>query len=266
MVDPFTELASPSVSDYALCTLHYALSVAILIVADVHANLAAFGSVLAQAQSEAGVDAIWCLGDLVRYGPETSACISLLRRYPHLMVAGNHDLAAAGVLGMEDFNPVAAEAARWTAEQLAEEDQAFIRGLPLTLEQGEFTLVHGSLRDPVWDYLMSESLAATHLSRQPTAYGLVGHSHFPLLYYEGGQELALEDAASIDLNASRFVANPGGLGQPRDGDPRSPYALLDLDARRLTFRRAAYDIEATQAKILAAGLPSFLADRLALGR
>jgi predicted phosphodiesterase len=183
--------------------------VAILIVADVHANLAAFESVLAEAQSEARVDAIWCLGDLVGYGPQPSECISLLRRYPHLMVAGNHDLAAAGVLGTEEFNPVAAEAACWTAEQLGEEDQAFIRGLPLTLQDGEFTLVHGSLRDPVWDYLMSESLAATHLSRQPTPYGLVGHSHFPLLYFEAGEELALEDGESIDLNASRFVANPG---------------------------------------------------------
>jgi diadenosine tetraphosphatase ApaH/serine/threonine PP2A family protein phosphatase len=244
----------------------YAHYVAVLVIADVHANFPAFEAVLEQATVEAEIDTIWCLGDLVGYGARPAECIALLRRYSHLIVAGNHDLAAAGVLGTEDFNAVAAAAALWTAETLDEDSRAFIRGLPLTIIEGEFTLVHGSLRDPVWDYLTNATVAARHLAQQTTPYGLVGHSHVPLIFHEDGRQHFLRDRDVVALEDSRFVANPGGLGQPRDGDPRAPYALLDLESRQLTFRRVAYDLALAQAAIRDAGLPDFLADRLSVGR
>jgi diadenosine tetraphosphatase ApaH/serine/threonine PP2A family protein phosphatase len=232
----------------------------------VHANLAAFEAVLEQAEAEAAIDRIWCLGDLVGYGARPAECIALLRQYPHRIVAGNHDLAAAGVLGTEDFNAVAAAAALWTADNLDEDSRAFIRGLPLIVVDGEFTLVHGSLRDPIWDYLTTATIAARHLVQQTTPFGLVGHSHVPLVFYEDGKQYFPGDNDVVALEGVRFVANSGGLGQPRDGDPRAPYALLNLEARQLTFRRATYDVAVTQAAIRAAGLPDFLADRLAVGR
>lgn len=251
---------------HALCSMPYALCVRTLIVADVHANLAAFEAVIAQAEAMGAIDAIWCLGDLVGYGAEPGECIALLRSYPHRAIAGNHDLVACGVMGTEDFNRPAAMAAEWTLQRLTEDEQAFLRALPLTLVEADFTLVHGSLRDPVWDYLISDRIAETHLEQQPTPYCLVGHSHLPLVFYEGGRHGFVQEGLRLRLGAERFVANPGGLGQPRDGDPRAAYAVLDLDARELTFHRAAYDIEATQAKIRDAGLPPILADRLSQGR
>ncbi len=238
----------------------------ILIVADVHANLAAFEAVIADATARAGAPlAIWSLGDVVGYGPQPRECIALLRRYPHLSVAGNHDLAATEVLGTQNFNPYAAAAAEWTASVLGDEERRFLRDAPLVVEEGDFTIVHGSLTDPVWDYLLRVQDAGAHLARQQTPYALVGHSHLPLDFYDGGGR-DVAQGESLPLDGRRFVANPGGLGQPRDGDPRAPYALLDRDAGRLSFHRVAYDIAATQALMREAGLPAPLIDRLSRGR
>ena len=234
----------------------------ILVVADVHANLAALQAVLAEAGE---FETLWSLGDVVGYGAEPGACIELLRRYPLVAVAGNHDLAAIGAIGLEEFNPFAAEAARWTATQLSAEEKAWLRELPQVAAEGQFTLVHGSLMDPAWGYLFAASDAEEHLRRQPTPFGLVGHTHVPAVFFES-EEAYLHGGASLALAERRFVANPGGVGQPRDGDPRAAYAVLDTEARRIEFRRAAYDIETTQAKIRAAGLPAYLAERLARGR
>jgi predicted phosphodiesterase len=241
----------------------------ILVIADVHANLAAFRAVIEAAEVLGGFDKIWCLGDVVGYGAEPGECIDLLNSYDNVTIAGNHDLAAAGIIGIEDFNPLAAAAITWTKTQLTDKQQAWLRGLPQTHVEADFTLVHGSLRDPVWDYLLSPSLAEVNFRRQQTPYCLVGHSHMPVAFrdVEGPIEgLVLGDGTTFQLDGTTFVANPGSLGQPRDGDKRSCYALLDFDAKRLEFRRAEYDVAASQAKMRAAFLPEHLIERLQRGR
>jgi diadenosine tetraphosphatase ApaH/serine/threonine PP2A family protein phosphatase len=240
-----------------------------IVVADVHANLDALDAVLGDAEALGPLDALWCLGDTVGYGAEPDACIERLRTYRHEAIAGNHDLAAIGAMSTADFNPHAAAAARWTAAHLNDESKAWLSGLPMVLTvAGEFTLVHGSLVDPVWEYLVFPEAALQHLRLQETPYGFVGHSHLPLAYAEGseGDRSMLEHEAVLPLEATRFVANPGSVGQPRDGDPRAAYAIVDTDSRLVTFRRVEYDIAAAQRKIRDAGLPEVLAARLSLGR
>jgi predicted phosphodiesterase len=242
----------------------------VLVVADVHSNLAALEAVVADASVGGGFDAVWALGDLVGYGPDPVECLALLRSYPLVAIAGNHDMAAVGTLDVAEFNPVAAAAIEWTTGRLGEDERAFLRSLAPARVEGEFTLVHGSLVDPVWEYLLSSRAAAEHFERQTTQFALVGHSHFPVVFYEGwsaGEDTeVLADGDVVPLGTGRWVANPGGLGQPRDGDPRPPYALLDTAARTLSFHRVEYDFTRTQAAMAAAGLPEALIERLAFGR
>lgn len=249
--------------------MDYSSAMRILVIADVHANVSALRAVIGAAEERGGFDKIWCLGDVVGYGAEPGECIDLLNSYENLTIAGNHDLAAAGVIGVEDFNPLAAAAIAWTKTHLAEAHHTWLRSLPQTHVEGDFTLVHGSLRDPVWDYLLSPSMAEVNFRRQETRYCLVGHSHMPVAFrdLEGPIEgVVLGDGTVFELDGTSFVANPGGLGQPRDGDKRSCYALLDLDAGRLAFHRVEYDIAATQATMRDAGLPGHLIERLERGR
>src|SRR5262245_9050254 len=149
----------------------------ILIVSDIHANLAAFEAVIADAEGGAHVDEIWCLGDLVGYGPEPGGCIELLRRYEHACVAGNHDRAAIGAMEVDEFNAYAAAAVEWTARRLDDAGRAFLENLPEVLVLHNFTLVHGSLREPLWEYLVSEPAAGVQFALQSTTHSLIGHSH-----------------------------------------------------------------------------------------
>lgn len=240
----------------------------IALIADIHSNLAALKAVFADAEAEGALDQVWCLGDVVGYAAEPGECIDLIRQYPNLTIAGNHDLAAAGIIGIEDFNPLAAAAITWTKTQLSEEHQAWLRGLPQVIEEGDFTLVHGSLRDPVMDYLLSPSMAEINFRRQKTAYCLVGHSHMPIAFIDNEAAIdgvVLAHGTTLPLDGTSFVANPGGLGQPRDGDKRACYAIVD-PASHIEFRRVEYDIEATQEKMRSASLPPHLIERLARGR
>jgi len=250
----------------------------VLILADPHGNLTALEAVLADASRRVPVDDVWCLGDIVGYGPEPAACVARIRETASRRVAGNHDLAAAGGLSTDEFNPAAARAAEWTAGQLTEEDVRFIMSLPLVdagaPEAGAggraFTLVHGSLREPVWEYLLSPEQAADQFERMTTPYSAVGHSHVPFVAEDSAGGLPrlrlLRDGDRIPLGDRRLVVNPGGCGQPRDGDPRAPYLLLDTGVGILTFHRVAYDIARTQRLMEAAGLPRSLIERLGDGR
>lgn len=246
----------------------------ILVLSDVHSNLAALDAVLADAAFRWGpIDGVWNLGDTVGYGPQPSECIGRLRELGAMSVAGNHDWAAAGLLGTEEFNTDAAYAVLWTRGCLADEERGYLAGLPQMITQGDFTLVHGTLRGPVWEYMYSPETVLAHLARQSTRFGLVGHTHVPALAVEdpsqeGGCGLyRLGDGATISLapEGPRLVVNPGSVGQPRDGDRRAAYAVLDTVEGRITLRRVEYEVAATQRLMGEAGLPRWLAQRLAEG-
>lgn len=243
----------------------------IAIVSDIHANLSAFRAILAHAAEGGTVDAIWCLGDTVGYGPQPNECIDLLREFDHVAVAGNHDLAACGKMSVEMFNDAAATAARWTTTQLTPQSRTYLEELPLVAREGDFTLVHGSLRDPEWEYLLSTTQARAQFDLQETRYSIVGHSHLAFFCTEEAvAPMTLDrtqDGDSVQLDEQRLILNPGGAGQPRDGDPRAGYALYDDDddARSVTFARVEYDIEATQSAMREAELPIWLIERLSDG-
>ena len=241
----------------------------VLIVSDIHSNLEAFQSVIADADSNGGFHQICQLGDLVGYGPDPEGCIDLLRKYDHIGVAGNHDLAAVGKLGLEQFNPYAAAAARWTATQLTDDHITYLRGLPVRLETDAFTAVHGSPRDPVWEYVVSTATATANFGHFTTRICLVGHSHLPFLCkLDDGDAKFFEFPLNmpIALGNDRHIINPGSVGQPRDGLPTASYLVYDTDPGTVTHRRVAYDIPATQRKMRERGLPTYLIDRLAEGR
>ncbi len=239
------------------------------IVSDVHANLPALTAVLQHAEAAGGLDAVWATGDLVGYGAEPEDVLAALTPRRLVAVAGNHDLAACGAIGVEAFNSAAAAAALWTRARLDVYQREFLAALPRTRVEGVFTLAHGSIRDPVWEYLLSAEQALVQFELQTTPYSIVGHSHLPFVFEEepGGVPRArrADDGARIGLAAGRIIANPGSVGQPRDGDPRASYVLYDDRAAALTWHRVEYDIAAAQRKIIAAGLPAWLAQRLALG-
>ena len=239
------------------------------ILADIHANLAAFEAVLADIEKKGEVDELWCLGDIVGYGPDPSACIELLRKYNHVCVAGNHDMAAIGKIALSYFNPYAATACQWTTGQLSASDIVYLEGLPLTLEKGEFLLVHGSPMDPVLEYVMSIGIAARNFDFFQSPYCLVGHTHAPAAFREEKGNcisINLSPGIGMVLGASRMIINPGGVGQPRDGDPRASYAIYESEGRVFRLYRIPYDIGATQDKMMQAGLPIHLVTRLEAGR
>ena len=236
----------------------------IAVFSDVHGNLEAMQAVIADAGA---VDQWWCLGDMVGYGADPNACMDLLRSLPHEVLPGNHDLGALGELDLAHFNDDAATCLEWTARTLRPEHAAFLRGLPARLERGDFTLVHASPRDPVWEYVLSPRQARANADYFTTRFCLVGHTHQPAAFDEhGGTDFAGADAAYAGTDARRFLLNPGGVGQPRDGDPRAGYMLLEEEARHLEWRRVAYDVEKAAARILAEGLPEIEALRLHMGR
>ena len=240
------------------------------IIADVHSNLTAFQAVLRDMEERGGVEEIWCLGDIVGYGPDPGECIGLLRQYNHICVAGNHDWAAVGKVDISDFNPDAAEACRWTARQLNPDEVAYLEGLPLSLCRDDFTIVHGSPREPIWEYILSTSSARSNFGYFQTRFCLIGHSHVPLVFEydtESGNCLLhdLDVNSPLRLGENRLIIGPGGVGQPRDGDPRAAYAIYDSEEKAIHHYRVPYDIALTQRRMLELGLPIFLATRLSYG-
>lgn len=238
-----------------------------LIVADIHANLEAFTAVLEAASAGGEIAAIWCLGDIVGYGPDPEACIDLLRSHHHTCVAGNHDLAAIDKMDATEFNEAAAAAVEWTARKLTPDDRRFLENLPLKTTVGDFTLVHGSPRDPAREYIVSMWDAAANLEYFDTSYCLVGHSHVPFLFelQASGPYLGALPPG-LHLGDSRLIINPGAVGQPRNGDPRASFALYDSGTNTIEHHRVSYDIATTQRKMLEAGLPQSLAIRLSYGQ
>ena len=240
-----------------------------LIVSDIHSNLEALQSVIQDAEERGGFDQIWSLGDLVGYGPDPGECINLIRRYDTAGVAGNHDLAAVGKLSTESFNVYASAAAQWTTDQLSEEHVAYLGELPLRFELEDFTVVHGSPRDPVWEYVVTPAAAVASFTHFDTLRCLVGHSHIPFVCRPQEDSAVFHEFpldSPVHLGTDRLIINPGGVGQPRDGDPRASYGIYDSEEGAVFHHRAAYDIPATQEKMKERGLPKYLIDRLPNGR
>ena len=236
------------------------------VLSDIHGNLEALRAVLADAADHA--DDVLCLGDVVGYGADPGACVELVGARAQAVVAGNHEHAVIGALDMTWFNRYARAAAEWTRERLDADCAAYLRALPLTAGVEDATLVHASPRQPdEWAYLVSEDDGLAAFEAFATRLCFVGHSHVPAAWSLGssGPEYTRGDV-EITLDAGRrYIVNVGSVGQPRDHDPRAAYAVWDLDARRVSLRRVAYDIAAARAKIAAARLPQFLSDRLAAG-
>jgi diadenosine tetraphosphatase ApaH/serine/threonine PP2A family protein phosphatase len=243
------------------------------VLSDVHGNLEALSNVLADAASE-GALGILCLGDAVGYGADPAPCIELLGERSTRMVAGNHEHGALGLLDVRWFNAAARAAALWTRDRLGADHQNFLTGLPLTSTIGEATCVHASPRRPEeWDYLLSAEDGFQAFGDFESRLCFVGHSHRPGVWSLGSGGPAYEDLAGPAFHdrripfhdGRRYIINVGSVGQPRDRDPRAAYVVWDEDERSVTLRRVTYDHKAAAAKILRAGLPRALADRLAHG-
>jgi predicted phosphodiesterase len=237
----------------------------IAVLSDIHANLPALDAVLAAAGP---VDALWHLGDVVGYGPDPDGVVDRLRAIGASGVQGNHDAAAAGGSGIEWFNPDARRAMEWTRTAISDQTVAWLGGLGQASRIGECTLVHGSPREPIWEYVTSVPVARANLAVLETRIGLFGHTHLPGAFVE--EDGAIEivgpgDGSVLELRGRRALVNPGSVGQPRDGDPRSSYLVLDTNADTVTWHRVSYEVAATQAAMRAVGLPPSLASRLSVG-
>jgi predicted phosphodiesterase len=241
----------------------------VAIISDIHANRHALEAVLGDIAGSS-VDEIWCLGDLVGYGAEPDACVELARDQAAICLAGNHDLAVAGEAPLSDFSGAAGAAVRWTRKAMTRENIAFIGTLTPSGEREDVGLFHGSPREPVWEYVLSASLADLCLDAQEHRVCLVGHSHVALSFGRASGEPASGDlrpaGSGVAIGDGEWLLNPGSVGQPRDGDPRAAWMLLDLAGETARFNRCEYDIAGAAEAIRAADLPASLADRLEHGQ
>lgn len=239
----------------------------VLVVSDIHANLSALDAVIADAGE---FDAVWCLGDLVGYGPEPNECVERIRSLPNLIcLLGNHDAAALKQIGTEVFNSEAKLSIHWTQDNLTPENIEFLSSLPEHYEDQLVALAHGSPRNPVWEYILDGRVARRNFEAFQSPYCLVGHTHLPVMYHldaeTGTVRMGIPDMiGTIDL-LPRAILNPGSVGQPRDRDHRAAYAIFDVERQTWKANRVAYDIARVQKLILEVGLPPRHAIRLAEG-
>jgi predicted phosphodiesterase len=243
--------------------------VKVAVVSDVHANVQAFEAVL-EAVAASDAQELWCLGDLVGYGADPDACVQLARRHLAVCLAGNHDMAVTGDLALEDFTRGAAIAVQWTREVIDPANLAYLAELSPTGREDSLALYHASPRDPVWEYVMSALQAELCLDAQSERVCLIGHSHVASAFVRRDGEPTTgeprRDGAELDFARGEWLLNPGSVGQPRDGDPRAAWLLLDLDDHRASYHRTPYDVSSAAAAIKAARLPNSLAERLEYGQ
>jgi predicted phosphodiesterase len=243
----------------------------IAVLSDIHSNLPALEAV---ADDLPDVDEVWVLGDTVGYGPQPNEVVTTLQELGARSVLGNHDGAAIGLVDARYFNPDARAAIEWTAGALDENARTYMASLPEVRRDGALTGVHGSPRDPIWEYITGPDVAAVNLAAFDTRLCLFGHTHQPVAFRaaHGSVETTLGlPGTTVTLDADgRFLLNPGSVGQPRDGLRDAAYAVLDVNGdgggAGIEFRRVAYDIDRTQRLMREADLPIRLVERLAFGR
>ena len=239
----------------------------VAVISDIHGNFDALQAVLEAVEREA-VDELWSLGDVVGYGPQPNECCRAVASLAVASLAGNHDLGVLGAIDLGDFSDDAAASARWTRSVLEDESRAYLAALPSSAARGGVELFHASPRDPVWDYVLTDEAAAATFALTSAPLVLVGHTHVPIAVLLREREPSggvAHGGTECDLTEGRWVLNPGSVGQPRDGDPRAAFLVLDFDRGSAAFHRLHYAVERTQARIREAGLPAVLAERLAHG-
>jgi diadenosine tetraphosphatase ApaH/serine/threonine PP2A family protein phosphatase len=241
----------------------------IALLSDVHGNLPAFEAVLEDVD-DADVEEIWCLGDLVGYGAEPDGCVELARDRCDLCLAGNHDLVVTGEIDLGDFSSSAAAAAQWTRDNIGAEALEFLSSLKPQADDHDIGLYHASPRDPVWEYVLSTWQADECMDLMKKRVGAVGHSHVALWFRRSGEGnvegAPAEGGLEKDLAEGEWLLNPGAVGQPRDGDPRAAWLLLDTEGWSADWRRVEYEIDRAAGAIEEAGLPSVLGQRLYTGQ
>ncbi len=237
------------------------------IISDIHANLEAFDAVLADARDNKCTDFV-CLGDVVGYNANPHECVERVREMDCPTVKGNHDEQASLVESSRDFNEMAEAAIQWTRDHLTDEDKQWLRDLKLQREVRDFTIVHATLDAPEqWDYVFNNLDAAASFTFQQTTVCFFGHTHVPMVFTRGedGVQRQRFDKLRIDVGKKYFI-NVGSVGQPRDGDWHAAYCIYDVESNVIEQRRLKYDVATAQKKIIDAGLPRLLAERLAIGR
>jgi predicted phosphodiesterase len=241
----------------------------VAILSDVHGNLPAFEAVVADVR-ESDAEEVWCLGDLVGYGAQPNECVALAREVCDRVLAGNHDLVVTGDIDIGDFSSAAAAAAAWTRENIGSDALEWLRALSPDDTDPDIALYHASPRDPIWEYVLSTWQAEECLPLMSRRVGAVGHSHVALWFRDGedGKVAGAQAAAGsdADLSEGRWLLNPGGVGQPRDGDPRAAWMLVDIEAWTASWRRVEYPIAQAAKAIEDAGLPPVLGERLYTGQ
>jgi predicted phosphodiesterase len=245
------------------------LSKRVAVISDVHGNRHALDAVLDAIAAEQP-DELWCLGDLVGYGPQPNECCRTVAAHADLCLAGNHDLVVIDKLPITEFSAAAAAAAEWTRDHIAEESAEFLRGLEPLDTAHPLGLFHASPRDPVWEYVLSSWQAEECMAEMDARVGAIGHSHVALFFHVHADHEVVGAQApggtELDISEGRWLINPGGVGQPRDGDPRAAWLLLDTGEWTAAWRRVEYSIDEAAHAIEAAGLPAVLGNRLYAGQ
>jgi diadenosine tetraphosphatase ApaH/serine/threonine PP2A family protein phosphatase len=241
----------------------------VAVVSDIHANRQAFEAVLADV-ARTGADELWCLGDLVGYGADPNVCVDLARDHAAVCLAGNHDLAVTGGLSLDEFSRGAELAARWTQEIIGPDQLEYLSALEPAQTVDGLGLYHASPRDPIWEYVLSALLAEMCFDAADERICLIGHSHVALSFVRPEGDIATGERRTADeeadIGSGEWLLNPGSVGQPRDGDPRAAWLLLDTEGLTAAWRRVAYDVAGAAAAIRRARLPDSLAERLGYGQ
>ncbi len=236
------------------------------IFSDIHSNLQALETVAA-AYAKEKIDQYFCVGDIVGYAANPIECIKIIRELNPIIIAGNHDFASVGLMDIKYFNPFAKQAVLWTEAALGEDEKSFLGNLPLIFDNKDFSMVHGTLENPKgFDYLSDKYAAKKTFDLMKNNLLFVGHTHIPGIFIEEKGRIYYSNTEKTNLSSGkRYIVNVGSVGQPRDGNPKASFCIFDSDNQSLEIRRAEYDIEEAQRRIIESGLPSYLADRLLLG-